>query len=343
MELLKSRKFLRIVIFSLVSVSLLVLLWRVRPILTPFFLAFFIAYVLSPVVGFLCTRGFSRGIAISVTYLVLVIIIAAVVVFVLPEVFRELNRFAQSLPRYAGEIQAFFDGLQAHYKRVALPPGVMRSIDANLIRAEEWLGLKLQSIIAWIISLAGVLPLLILSPILSLYILYDWERFKVGLKNVMPNSWRGNAIHLGQEISLVVRRFLRGNLAVAALVGIMTGVGMKLIGMDYALLIGVICGVFDLIPYFGPVIGAVPALGLALLKSPTMALWVLGVIFVVQQLESNVIQPKIMGDSLGLHPLVIVFALLAGGDLFGFWGMLLAVPIAGVLRVILSYVYLKLV
>ncbi|MCL4440943.1 MAG: AI-2E family transporter [Firmicutes bacterium] len=343
MELFKSLKSLRIAIFSLVLIALVALLWRVRPILTPFFLAFFIAYLLSPVVGFLYQRGMSRGIAIAVTYLVLAVIVTALVVFVLPEMFRELNRFAQSLPRYAGDVQAFFDGLQANYKRVTLPAAVVKSIDANLVRAEEWLGLKLQSIIAWIISLVGVLPLLILSPILSVYILYDWERFKSGLKNAVPADWRGNAIHLGQEINLVIRRFLRGNLTVAALVGIMTGVGMKAIGMDYALLIGVICGLFDLIPYFGPVIGAVPALGLALLKSPGMVLWALAVIVIVQQLESNIIQPKIMGDSLGLHPLVIVFALLAGGDLFGFWGMLLAVPIAGVFRVVLSYIYLKLV
>lgn len=343
MEILHKTKFWRISFFGLVLVSALFLLWKVRAILTPFFLALFLAYLLSPAVGALTKRGFSRGSSIVIVYLLLALLTGCLVFYGLPETFKELNRFAESLPRYATEIQTFLNRLQDGYQRAGLPPGIMKTIDTNLIKGQEWLAAKLQSLITGIISLVTVLPLLVLSPILSVYLLYDWERFKTGLKGIVPNNWRGNAIHLGQEINMVVRKFLRGNLTVALMVGIMTGVGMKLIGMEYALLVGVISGLLDLIPYVGPVIGAVPALALALLKSKSMALWVLAVIFVVQQVESNIIQPKIMGDSIGLHPLVIVFALLAGGDLFGFWGMLLAVPAAGVIRVILKFVYLKLV
>jgi len=343
MEMLQRAKFWRITLFVLVFAAGLLVLWNVRGILTPFFLAFFLAYLFNPAVSAVNRRGFSRGISIALVYLILALVLGSLILFGIPETFKELNRFAESLPRYAGEVQSVLDRLQAGYQQAGLPPGVIKTIDSNLAMGQDWLADKLQDLINSLISLVTLLPLVILSPILSIYLLYDWERLKEGLKRAVPSSWRGNAIHLGQEVSLVIRKFLRGNLTVAVIVGALVGLGMKLIHMDYALLIGVISGVFDLIPYFGPVIGAIPALALALLKSKSMALWTLAVIFVVQQVESNIIQPKIMGDSIGLHPLVIVFALLAGGDLFGFWGMLLAVPAAGVIRVVFKYVYLKLV
>lgn len=127
------------------------------------------------------------------------------------------------------------------------------------------------------------------------------------------------------------------------IVGILIGIGVKLVGMDYALLIGLVCGIFDLIPYFGPAIGAVPAILLALTHSPVMALKVTLIIFLVQQLEGNIISPKLMGESVGLHPLWVVFALLACGEIAGFWGMFLAVPLAAVIRVLFKHIYFRLV
>ena len=343
MTLLKSLKFWRICIFSLVGICLLALCWIVRSILTPFLLAFLLAYLFSPAVKALTVRDIPRGVAIALVYALFALLLVGLIMFGIPEMFRELYKLADSLPRYANELEQFLAAIQAKYQQAGLPPGIVKTIDANLGKGEEWLGVKLQSLIDGGVALLGALPLLILAPVLSIYMLYDWERMKSGLKTVVPNNRRPAAIHLGQEINTVFRKFWRGNLVVSVIVGVLTGIGMKLIGMEYALLIGIVSGLFEIIPYFGPVIAAVPALALALLKSPSMVLWVLGVIFIIQQLESNLIQPKIVGDSLGLHPLVLVFVLLAGGELFGVWGMLFAVPTAAVIRVILQYVYLKLV
>ncbi|HWJ02064.1 MAG TPA: AI-2E family transporter [Verrucomicrobiae bacterium] len=343
MSIWRSTRFWRIGLFSLVGITLLSLTWLARAVLIPFLIAFLLAYLFSPAVKFLTQRKFSRGISIALVFTIFFLSIGTLIFYGIPELFGELNNLAESLPVYAGDVQRFFTDFQAQYKHSGLPPGIVRTIDANLVAGEEWLTVKLQNLISWILSLVGSLPLLVLAPVLAIYMLLDWERFKQGLTGSLPHKWRPGAIHLGQELNFVFRKFIRGHLTVAALVGILVGLGMKLIGMDYALLIGVISGLFDLIPYFGPVIGAVPALSLALLKSPGMALWVLAVIFIVQQLESNVIHPKIVGDSIGLHPLVIVFVLLAGGKLFGFWGMLLAVPAAGMIKVLLTYLYLKLV
>jgi predicted PurR-regulated permease PerM len=343
MTTIKDLKFWRILLFSILGIVFFMLIWLVRGILTPFLLGFFLAYLFSPIVKFLERKGFSRGPAIALVYLGFIALVAPLIIFGVPEMFKEINEFAESLPKYVAEVQNQLLRFHEQYKQSGLPSGVVRAIDGNLLKIEDWLVHKLEGIINLIIGLVAFLPLLILSPVLSIYFLYDWERMKSGLKEAVPHQWRSGAIHVGQEVSLVLRKFLRGNLTVATMVGLLIGLGMKLIGMDYALLIGVISGLFDLVPYFGPVIGAIPALALALLKSPTTALWVLVVIIVVQQVESNIIQPKIVGKSLGLHPLVVVFVLLAGGSLYGFWGMLLAVPVAGMLRVLLTYIYLKLV
>ncbi len=339
----KGLKLVRIIIFSALAIGFGALVWKVRGVLSPFLIGFLLAYIFSPLVNSLEKKGLSRGLAITLVYLCFFGVLCSLVIFGIPEMYKEINRFAESLPKYMAEIQHWVDHLYERYKQSNLPAGLVKAIDSNLIKVEGWLVHKSQGIINLIIALVTFLPLLLLAPILSIYFLYDWERMKTGLKEAVPQKWRGNAIHVGQEVSLVLRKFIRGNLTVAALVGVLIGLGMLLIGMDYALLIGVISALFDLIPYFGPVIGAIPALALALLKSPSMALWVLAVIVLVQQIESNIIQPKIVGKSLGLHPLAVVFVLLAGGSLFGFWGMLFAVPVAGIIRVLVTYIYLKLV
>lgn len=336
-------KLWRILVFSILGLGSLMLLWKVRAILTPFSLAFFLAYMFSPGVSFLVRHGLSRPLSIVLVYLLFTVGIGLLIVFGIPELYKELSKFANSLPRYATEVQQFLATIQQQYRKGGLPTGVVKAVDAYLLRGENWLGLKLQALIGGLISLVAALPLLLLSPILSIYLLADWEKIKLGLKNALPHSWRGAAIHVAQEANSVLRNFLRGHLTVATFVGVLSGLGFQLVGMEYAVLLGVVCGLLDLVPYFGPVIGAVPALALALLKSPGMALRVLIVVFVVQQVESNLIQPKIVGDSVGLHPLLVVFVLLAGADLFGFWGMLLAVPAAGILRVMLTYLYLRLV
>jgi predicted PurR-regulated permease PerM len=189
----------------------------------------------------------------------------------------------------------------------------------------------------------STVTLYILSPVIAIYFLADWKILEQGFLRVIPQRWRMEWRRLWQDINHVIRQFVRGNIIVAVIVGVLIGVGVKLVGMEYALLIGLICGVSDLIPYFGPVIGAVPSVLLALIKSPGMALKVILIILIVQQLEGNVISPKLMGESVGLHPLWVVFALLASGEIAGFWGMFLAVPLAAVIRVVLKHIYFRLV
>lgn len=158
---------------------------------------------------------------------------------------------------------------------------------------------------------------------------------------MIPLSKRSELLQLWEEIDEVLINFIIGNLTVALLVGSCTAFGLAMIGMDFPLLLGIITGITNIIPYFGPVIGGIPAVLLALLKSQKLAFYVIIVIVVVQQLESNFISPKVLGKSVGLHPLIVIFILLAGGELGGIVGMLIAVPLTAVLKIIVTYLFAK--
>lgn len=328
---------------SLILLFGIVLLMLVKPVLGPFLLAFALAYLLSPIVVALEKRGISRRWAIAFVFIGIILVLGATLFLILPKLYIELSKLTLVLPNTMQEVDRFIQNFRANFRSTGLPNQVAAVLDQHLGRGEVFLAEKLQNFLLRLPEMLASLSLFILSPVIAIYFLVDWERLKKGCLRLVPQPYRLEWHRVLQDVNHVVRRFIRGDLIVAVIVGILSGVGVMLIGMDYALLIGLICGVFDLIPYFGPVIGAVPSIMLGLIKSPGMALKIAVVIFIVQQLESNIISPKLMGDSVGLHPLWIVFVLLAGGELAGFWGMLFAVPLAAVLRVILRHIYFRLV
>lgn len=321
----------------------LLLFLRVRGILGPFFFAFALAYLLNPLVDGLERWRVGRKMAIGIVFIGIVSVLAATIFLVLPTLYNELSKLAVILPNTLQMLTERIDGVREQFKATGLPSQVALVLDQHLGQGETVLAERLQRFLGSLPNMLASISLYILSPVIAIYFLAEWTELEEGFFRLVPQRWRLEWQRLWQDINHVIRRFVRGDLVVAVIVGALIGVGVKLIGMEYALLIGIICGIFDLIPYFGPVIGAVPSVMLGLTKSPGMALKVALVILIVQQIEGNVISPKLMGDSVGLHPLWVVFALLAGGEIAGFWGMLLAVPFAAVLRVVIKYIYFRLV
>jgi predicted PurR-regulated permease PerM len=321
----------------------LLLLLRVQAILGPFFLGFLLAYLLNPLAEELEKHRISRYQAIAIIFTVIFIIVALAIFLILPIIYVELSKLVSILPVTIQTITEQIERFREHFKASGLPSRVAIVLDQHLGQGEIILADRLNRFITSLPNALSTVTLYILSPVITIYLLADWKKTGVRFFRLVPQRHRLEWRRLWQDINHTVRQFVRGDLVVAVIVGILIGIGVKLIGMDYALLIGLMCGVFDLIPYFGPVIGAVPSVLLALTKSPGMALKVALVILIVQQIEGNVISPKLMGDSVGLHPLWVMFSLLAGGEIAGFWGMLLAVPIAAVIRVLLRHIYNKLV
>jgi sporulation integral membrane protein YtvI len=323
--------------------SAMLLLFKVRTILGPFFLAFILAYLLNPLVEALERHKISRKGSILIVFCLILVVVFIIIFLILPTLYNELGKLAVILPNTIQNFTERVDGLREQFKATGLPNRVALVLDQHLGQGEEIIANRLNIFLTNLPQALSSATLYILSPVMAIYFLADWKGIGVHFFRIIPQRWRMEWRRLWQDINHVIRQFVRGNLVVAVIVGILSGIGVKLVGMEYALLIGLICGIFDLIPYFGPLIGAVPTVLLALTKSPGMAVKVALIIIIVQQLEGNIISPKLMGDSVGLHPLWIVFALLAGGELAGFWGMFLAVPVAAVIRVVFNHLYFRLV
>jgi len=318
-------------------------LFEVQAILGPFFLAFILAYLLNPLIVALERHKISRRRAILIIVGLIIVVTITIIFIILPTLYNELSKLAVILPNAIQLFTERVDGLREQFKATGLPSRVALVLDQHLGQGEVIVANRLNLFLANLPKVLSTVTLYILSPVITIYFLSDWKGLGTRFFRIIPQRWRMEWRRLWQDINHVIRQFIRGDLVVAVIVGILIGIGVKLVGMEYALLIGLICGIFDLIPYFGPVIGAVPAVLLALTKSPGMAFKVALIILIVQQLEGNIISPKLMGDSVGLHPLWVIFALLAGGELAGFWGMLLAVPVAAVIRVVFNHIYFRLV
>lgn len=332
----------RVAAVVLFLVAFAYLLYRVRGILTPFVLAGVITYVLEPPVRAIERRGFPRVLAILFIYLLVIAGAALTIAWVVPSALSELNLLAQSLPNYAQQLQRLGLGLQSFYARLALPESVRATLDLSIRNAESEVLRVIGETITGIIGAASWLPGLLLAPFLAFYALKDLAVIRAGFVRSLPRESRSEVMAVLSGIDAVLSRFLRGQLILSAIIGAAFAFGLRLLGLPFWVIIGVFAAFAEVIPYFGPVIGATPAVVIALTRSPSLALKVVILFAVIQEVENVVLAPKIMGDSIGLHPLWVFFAILAGGELAGFWGLLLAVPTAGVLRVVGAYAVRKL-
>ncbi|MDD4168647.1 MAG: AI-2E family transporter, partial [Desulfotomaculaceae bacterium] len=302
-------------------------------------LAVLLAYLINPLVSAIEARGTPRYGAILLVYLALFFFFAGIFLYGVPRIIGQLNSLAETIPRYSLQAQEIAQSIQTHYIDLGIPDGMRQVIDERIYWMEEIVLQQLNKTIAALIGAAGSILKILLAPVLAFYFLKDIHLIKKKSISVLPQEWREDISNLLHEIDKVLGSFIRGYFLVAAIVGALTAVSMALLGMEFALMLGLIAGITEIIPYFGPVIGAVPAIILAFLHSEWLALKVALTFLIIHQLEGNVISPKILGDKVGLHPLLVIFSLFAGGELYGLTGMLLSVPVAAVIGVILIYVY----
>ncbi len=326
-----------------VSIAGLYFLYKVRIILVPFIFAFFIAYLLSPLVQFFERKKVPKTWAILLVYMAVFVLSALLIMFGVPHIIEELNRLGRAIPRLTAEVQGIIAHAGNKYSKFALPEGIKQVIDEWVEHIEEVLLNTARAGTASLVHMFSYLLGLVIAPIFAFYMLKDIEHIKNSFTLTVPRRYRSDVLAIGRDINEIISGFLRGHLLICVIIGVLTGVGMYIIGLDFALIIGLIAGVAELVPYLGPFIAAVPAVSLALLISRRTAFYAVLVILIVQQLENAVISPKILGKSMGLHPLAVIFAIMAGGELYGFLGILLAVPVAASIKVILRYLYLKLV
>lgn len=321
--------------------ALLAFFYRVRTILTPFLFAVVIAYIFYPLVVLFETRGMSRVRAILLVYTAFGTLLGLTLWTVLPKLTSELDDVLRQLPGHFKHWEEVGKDTLSIFRKIKLPDMVQDGLNVIMERLElaiEGLASKITELVMG--AFTNFVSLLI-SPILAFYLLRDHQAMRARSLQYVPAHYRGEVREIMGEVNQALNGFFRGQLLVSVFVGVFIYLGLLLLRIPNALFIGFIAGIFDIIPYFGPVLGFIPAATFALLKSPLTVVWVLFLFVAANQIENGIISPKIIGERVGLHPLVVIFALFVGGDLMGLVGMLLAVPVAATLRVILDYFLLR--
>lgn len=310
---------------------------RVRTILTPFLFAAVIAYLVYPLVQLFEERFVPRSAAILLVYAVIGTILGVVLWIMLPQLASQIDEIIAMIPSQAERLEDFGQGALQMLERITLPRAAQEIVATLTERAqlllEDLAGKLAQGLIGVVSHLLGFF----LSPILAFYMLRDHDEMRERIYLYVPMEYRTHVKNLLREISKALNGFFRGQLLISGIVGLVIYIGLSILRVRYALFIAFIAGLFDIIPYFGPIMGFIPAAGFALLRSPISVIWVLAIFVLANQLESSIIAPKIIGDRVGLHPLAVIFSVLVGGELMGVIGMLVAVPAASILRVVLQY------
>jgi predicted PurR-regulated permease PerM len=331
--------------FWLVSLIVFVLvLVLLRDVLLPFVAALALAYLLDPLADRLERWGLSRLAATIVILVVVLLICVLGLVLLAPLLGQQLAGLVARLPADAAKLQAL--ALEQGGPWLERFGGAQLTEDArnslgNLVgEATKWVGSVLQSLWTGGTAIIGVFSLLVLTPVIAFYLLVDWDRMVATVDGWLPLEHRDTIRGLLREMDVSIAGFLRGQALVCLLLGIFYAVGLSLLGVSFGALIGIISGFLSFIPYVGSLTGLVLSVGVAIVQfwpNWTWPLATLAVFFAGQFLEGNIFQPKLVGNSIGVHPVWLMFALLAFGTLFGFVGLLLAVPLAAVIGVLCRF------
>lgn len=320
------------------GLAFLWLLWLLGPILAPFLLAGLLAYIGNPLVARLASRRVPRVAAVALVMLLFALLLALLVLTLVPLVRQEALQLAQRLP----------DGVQLLDARLApwleRHVGISLQFDAATLRqlladnadgVRELASRLLASLKIGGLALAGLVANLLLAPVVMFYLMRDWNDLLARAENLLPRRWHARALRMLRDVDAVLAEFLRGQLLVMLLLAAYYSLGLWLAGVDFALPLGLLTGLLIFIPYVGYAMGLVLALLVAALQFQGMGV-VVGVAVVYalgQALESFLLTPFLVGERIGLHPLAVIFALMAFGQLFGFFGVLLALPASAALLV----------
>jgi len=315
------------------------LAYQVRSVLPPFGLALALAYLLDPIIRWLAGRGLSRLAALAVTYLTLGGGTAGLLLFLIPQLLAQLTELAADLPRLIWTLEALLTRLEAGYTRTPLPEAARQAVDQGLRDLERTLVQGVEVALAGLGVVVTTAFSLILAPVIAFYLLRDIDRLRLSALDLIPEQARAEVLGLLREIDAVLGAFVRSQLLIAGMTGLVSALALFALGLEFALLLGLFIGVTNVIPYLGPILGAIPAVILAMAESPGLAVKTVVALTVIQQLETAVLQPRVVGGSVGLHPVLVIFAVLAGARLAGAPGVLLAVPVAAVAKVLLLYLH----
>ncbi len=335
----------RQVTFWVVALAVLIaMLWLLSGILLPFVAGLGLAYLLTPVVDRLERYGINRLVGALLIVAVMVFAFVLLVLLVAPSLGGQLSSFIQKFPDYVTRLQSLISDPPWPWlkKLVGVGEGIGsdKTIADLVTQGTGWLTAFLRSLWSGGQTLVSLFALVVVTPVVAFYLVYDWHRMIRAADNCVPLHHRATVRQLAREIDAAIAGFVRGQTAVCLLLGSFYAVSLSLTGLNFGLLIGLVSGLITFIPYVGSMTGLVLATGVAVAQfwpEWTSIATVIGIFLVGQFVEGNVLSPKLVGESVGLHPVWLIFALLAFGALFGFVGLLLAVPLAATIGVLVRF------
>ena len=316
----------------------------VNPIVPPLLIAVAVVYLLNPIVSALERRGVPRAAGAGIVYLLFLCIMALIISLLVPVVARQVSQVIEHFPDYLADGQAYVRRVAARFGQ---EPNFQ--LDADHVRA--WLSAEdnRQTVTRYLTGLRSVttsllsgLIIFVIGPVMAFYLLVDLPRLERGAMALIPPSRREEIRGLMDRIGQAVGGFFRGQLLVALFVGVASSIGLWAIGLPFWLLVGIVAGIFNLVPLVGPFIGGGLAVVIALISGePLTAVWAALVLLAVQQIDNHLISPNVMGRTVQLHPVVVMLALLVGASFAGLFGMLVIVPLVAVAKIVFLFMWSK--
>ncbi len=324
--------------WGLAAAVFILAMWFLGDVILPFVLGGAISYFLDPVADRLERLGLSRMAAVAVITLAAILVFVLMVLLVVPSIVNQSVALANLAPQLARDLHGF---LNTNFPSLFEPESALNKTLLSMGETiQERGGELLQTALSSAASLLNIVILLVVAPVVAVYLLYDWDHMLVKIDNLLPRDHAPVIRRLAGEIDATLASFIRGMGTVCLILGTYYAVALMAVGLQFGLVVGALAGLVTFIPYVGAIIGGALALGLALFQfwGDWLSIGLVAVIFVVGQVvEGNLLTPRLVGSSVGLHPVWLIFALSAFGALFGFVGMLVAVPVAAAIGVLARF------
>lgn len=361
----------RVVLLSVVGGSILLILFRARSALYPFIGGVFLVYLLLPLVNLfqeamprpLQGRNLARPLAIVLTYLLVILILVGFFAVFVPLITDQVGQLIEASGQYTLQLlqnakgfnQGVIDEWLEQYRDV-VPQWIQDAISDNVQELTATLTNTMQNIVSWlakalqravgsaldvVTSTVSFVFGLIIIPFWMFYVLNDEHKIMDTLYSLIPRQLRADVRSLQDIVNHVLSSYLRGQLLLCLFVGSMATVGLLVLGVHFSLVLGTVAGILEIVPNIGPVLGAIPAVLVALLKSPSLALKTALLFFTIQQVENLLLVPKVAGATVKLHPTITMLVMVIGAEVAGVWGVVLAVPLTAIARYVVHYLYLR--
>lgn len=329
---------LQIIYWGVAASVFLVMLWYLGPVMLPFLVGGAIAYILDPLADRLQRLGLPRVAATAMITLTSLALLALAIGFLVPALVQQLNAFVKVAPDY---FNALRDTLAARFPETVAEGGVVRTALSDLGEAiQSRGGMLAQQAVGYVFGVVNAVVFVVVVPVVAFYLLLDWDNMVARVDDLLPREHVGTIRGIARDIDTTLASFVRGQGLVCLILGTYYSVALMLVGLQFGLVVGAIAGLITFIPYIGAVIGGTLAIGLALFQfwGEWWQIALVAAIFVSGQfVEGNILTPKLVGSSVGLHPVWLLFALSAFGSIYGFVGMLVAVPVTAALGVVVRF------